>query len=544
MSLGSPLPMSMLALHRKWECPLILFAALLWVPGAGGDAFLSDDIDHLTTWGIPPFSQVWQWFSTEYFHYYRPLTALLWNLEHAVWGLDPLGYQLANFAMHTGCALLVRELALQVFPSKHRIGLVAALLFLFLPGHIFGVLMVSALTGLLCALFYLASTVCYLRGRAGSIPARILGPLFFLLALLTKELALALPLLVVLWEAIALRSECRFTLLKWVAACWPYGLVLACYLLLRFELFGQMPYSPLHANITSVRLLINGATYLAKSLAPWGLEDLKPFFRTWPLLLALVASGGLILGAGVLWHWRRVLTLGHIFGLAFFGIAVLPVMSLYSPWNTYLPSAGIALILGATLDWGGQRTKWRLKQIILTAFLVLSIIYSLGHQRHWLEARRLGSQLTTAVSQLEETGPIYLANLPAEWDEVPLFISGWALRGALRFQGQNREIIAIANIIKAHRAEHLVTYVLDDRRFAMHLPDADEFFRLEPMEILSGARPLEIGYSYSKAGGVIRVTGLSEQGQANALEIDMGSESRLAKVYIWDGEQLKPLVGR
>ena len=69
--------------------------------------------------------------------------------------------------MHTACALLVRNLGRQLFPGDNRIGLWAGLLFLFLPGHIFGVLMVAALTGLLCALFYLAATVFYLRGRDG-----------------------------------------------------------------------------------------------------------------------------------------------------------------------------------------------------------------------------------------------------------------------------------------------------------------------------------------------------------------------------------------
>ena len=101
----------------------------------------------------------------------------------------------------------------------------------------------------------------------------------------------------------------------------------------------------------------------------------------------------------------------------------------------------------------------------------------------------------------------------------------------------------IANVIKAQRAERIATYPVDERRFEMHLTDPDEFFRLEQLEILSGAQPLEIGYSYSKAGIVIRVTGLNDQRQANALEIDMGSEDRLARVYLWDGEQLVPLVG-
>jgi hypothetical protein len=61
------------------------------------------------------------------------------------------------------------------------------------------------------------------------------------------------------------------------------------------------------------------------------------------------------------------------------------------------------------------------------------------------------------------------------------------------------------------------------------------------MEILTGARPLEIGYAYSKGTASIRVTGLSDQGQANALEIDMGSAANLAKVHFWNGQQVLPL---
>ncbi len=531
-------------LKRHWESPLILLAALLWLPGAGGHSFLSDDIDHLIIWGIPPFAQIWQWFYSESFHYYRPLTALLWKIEYAIWGLEPLGFQLVNFSMHTACALLVRELGRQLFIGDNRVGLLAALLFLFLPGHIFGVLMVAALTGLLCSLCYLVATVYYLQSRSGSMRATILGPVFFLLALLTKELALSLPLLVAAWEAIALRAEGKLTLSRWFWACFPYGLIAAGYLLFRLALFGQMPSSPLHAHVTATRILINAATYAAKCLAPWGLEALKPFFRTHPLLLILSAGASLTCGISALWYWRRDLQTVHLFGLAFFSLSVLPVISLYSPWNTYLPSAGTALILATLFAWSGKIGSNKLKVLTLCAFLALSIFYSLQHQQHWLAARRLCSQLTTAMASLPTTEPVYLANMPAEWDDVPLFISDWALQGTLSIQGHRRRTIALGNTIKTQRAEQITTQFIGEHSFSMHLMAPDDFFRLEHIDVISGAIPIAVGYTYSKSGARIRVTGLNRQGQANALHINMGSAEKMARVYRWDGEQLIPLAAQ
>ncbi len=516
----------------------------MWLPSIGGDSFLSDDIDHLTAWGIPPFAQVWQWFYSEYFHYYRPLTALLWKTEFAVWGLAPFGYQLVNLMMHTACAMLVREVAQTLCSDNNRIGLWSALVFLFLPGHIFGVLMVSALTGLLCTLCYLAAGVCYLRSRSSKANwAHLMGPAFFLLALMTKELALSFPLLIGFWEAIALRSAGRFGVGRWFKACLPYGLITILYLLFRYALFGQMPYSPLHANPTPLRLTVNAATYAAKCLAPWGLENLKPFFRAHPLLLMLTAVVGFGGSLGALWRWHRALTAIPLFGLVWFSISVLPVISLYSPWNTYLPSAGTALMLGALFDYTTRLgLPRRSRQVALAIFLILSAIYSLSHQRQWLQARTLCAELTAAAATLNSSGQVYLANLPAEWNEVPLFIGDWALRGTLAFRSQSSEITALANVIKTQREENLEIKRSGETAFSLRLLTAGDFFRLESMEILAGTHPLGIGYTYSKGGCQIRVASLDGQGQANGLLIDMGSQAELARVHLWDGQQLTRLL--
>ena len=527
--------------QRHWEPSLVLLAALLWLPGTGGNAFLSDDIDHITTWGRAPATDIWRWFYTEYFNYYRPLTALLWKIEYSLWEFELIGYQLVNIALHVGCALLLRELGRLLRPGDNRTGLVAALIFLFLPGHIFGVLMVSALTGLLCSLLYLAAAVAHLHTHsdAHSIRFRILGPAFFLLALLTKELALSLPLLIGLWEIIRQRDEHRLDLAEWFRALLPYGLVFICYLLWRWCLFGQMPHSPLHANPTLPRLLVNTSTYAAKGLAPWGLEGLKPFFRGHQTALLLCGGAGLLGVLGALWRWRRSVPAAAVYGLAWFSVSVLPVLSLYSPWNTYLPAAGSALAIAALLD-GPNKVK----RYALILFLTLSVIYSLTTQQHWLRARTLCAQVTAAVADLEADGPIYLANLPAEWNDVPLFISDWALRGTLRWRGRDREITALANVVKTRRDEQLDIRPTGESGIFLRLLDPGDFFRLESMEILAGVLTPAIGYTYHKGPLHIRVMGLGAHGQANALEVELGSADLIQHVHYWDGQDLLPLVAR
>ena len=445
--------------------------------------------------------------------------------------------------MHTGCALLVRQLGRLIFPGANRIGFFAALIFLFLPGHIFGVLMISALTGLLCTLFYLGAVVAHLHGRNWSIAARILGPCCFILALLTKELALSLPLLIAIWEAIALHSEKTFTVKRWFQACLPYGLVTAGYLLFRLTLFGEMPSSPLHANIAPLRLFLNGATYTAKCVVPWGLEGLKPFLRTHPLLFILGATIGAALVAGTLIHWRQRIRPNHLFGMVWFAITVLPVLSLYSPWNTYLPSVGSALIIAALCSKIKTDSLKQARQLTLASFLTLSIIYSLDHQNHWHQARSLSHHLTSAIINLERDGPIYLANLPAEWNDAPLFISEWALQDALRLQGHGRTVFTLANVIKQQREDSIAPTIVDPKSFTLQLTRATEFFRLDAMEILSGQRQPEPGFSYRKGDIVITIASTNEQGQANTLHISMGSEAELSRVYIWNGDRLFPLAG-
>ena len=524
---------------RRWESSLLILSALLWVPSIGGPSFLSDDFDHLVTWGLPPVTDIWQWFYTESFGYFRPLTALLWNIEHALWELNPSGYQYVNLVMHILCALLTRDITNHIFTGRG--GFYAGLFFLFMPGHIFGVLMIAALTGLLCSLFYLASIALYLRGRKNNPGLLLLSTLSFLCALLSKELALSLPLVIGTWELLLLRASGQWSLVRWLRSCWPYGLALLLYLGFRYALFEQMPSSPLHSHFSILRILVNSATYTAKIFAPWGLEGLKPFFREYPELLISCAIVGFSLAFGLIAKKFRTLKIGHVQSISWMALTMLPVISLYSPWNSYLPSAGSAMLVGILIDRLLDRPT-PARRFVIVFFLGLCVVYSLQHQRQWLNARILCEQIVKACEDKATSVPIYIVNLPAEWDDVPLFIGDWALQYALQMKKLPVKVQSLALVHQNTRAQQISVTQTDSCNISLTLNGVGEFFRLETEEMMAKTRKPTIGYQYSKGAITIEVQGLNDQGEANRLNIDLADKTISQHVFIWDDNRLKKVM--
>ncbi len=142
----------------------------------------------------------------------RPLLGLTWAINHAVSGLDPWSYHLLNGLIHGVSTGLVAWLLLWISPraagpaSQGR-AVFGACLFAVTPMAVETVAYVSSRSTALCSLFVLASLrlgVVALesggrRPLAGSL-------LLYALALLTKEEAAALPLLLILLDVFFVRQ--------------------------------------------------------------------------------------------------------------------------------------------------------------------------------------------------------------------------------------------------------------------------------------------------------------------------------------------------
>ncbi len=137
--------------------------------------------------------------------YYRPLEALAYTSIYLLGGLQPWVYHLASVLFHALTAVALMLLTEELTESLAA-GFVAALLFAVYPLHTEAVNWIVALPVIECAFFYLASVYCWARWRktqAGGSGIRfwLLGACgAFLLALLADEMAITLPLALLLFE--------------------------------------------------------------------------------------------------------------------------------------------------------------------------------------------------------------------------------------------------------------------------------------------------------------------------------------------------------
>src|ERR1700730_2747588 len=129
-------------------------------------------------------------------NYYRPLMTFGYLLCYQIAGAVPFSFHLANIVLNIVAVLLLFSLVRRL--SGGRVGLVAAGLFALHPLHTESVAWVAGVTDLELAVFYLLTFLLYLRLSEpdNGFAARVALYGSFVLALLSKEQAMTLPVLV------------------------------------------------------------------------------------------------------------------------------------------------------------------------------------------------------------------------------------------------------------------------------------------------------------------------------------------------------------
>lgn len=338
---------------------------------------------------------------------YRPVVTFSYFIDYALYELSPWGYHLTNVFFHTVNGLLLYIFLTLVNGSdtvrlKSRLPLLtdppllAALLFVSHPILSEAVNAISFREDLLTFLFYIATLNLYLvsRGSVNRLPQTTIITLYaasyvtYFLALLSKEMALTLPLVVFCYEWIYKdREACFKTLLNYRFV--GYIFITFTYIYLRFFLFNNpieedrlVVWTFIERFMTIPWLLFS---YLKLTILPVSLSVDYEIFPIATLsspsfILSLVAILPLLILSWYFREWRREVS----FGILFFVLSLIPVYNLipiarpFADRYMYLPLAGLIVVTLPFLRLIFKTQIPRPKGYLFISFFALVTIYSLG----------------------------------------------------------------------------------------------------------------------------------------------------------------------
>ncbi|NNL95380.1 MAG: hypothetical protein HKO64_07120 [Xanthomonadales bacterium] len=350
---------------------------------------------------------IWMLTSAEAF-YWHPVTWWSWAADYKLYGgLDAGGFHLTNVVIHGLNSGLLFLLLLKVLgftrnrlpvaetiTGQHAIlpAFIAALVFAVHPQHVESVAWVAERKDLLCQFFLLLALITYFDQHSQNRKARWSGSgltlVFFLLALMSKPMAVTFPLLLLLLDVYPLGRSRYYqpgtesagptpvTRLLWEK--WPY--ILAALLVAVATIAAsQGAITQVPVGIKLLNAFNSIVAYISKFLIPVSFTPHYPYFTTpakgVELQHFIPVIGFLAISASVVVAWIK----GHrgwLIGWLFYLVSLLPVLGLISAGTqgmadrfSYFPTLPFYLAIAIGVKKIGDRFSASFQRMALIAGL-------------------------------------------------------------------------------------------------------------------------------------------------------------------------------
>lgn len=344
-------------------------------------------------------------FGTSYFGNYAPLHLVSYMFDTAIWGFNPFGFHLHNIILHALNGVLF-YLFLGLFGLRRDVAFTAAFIFVCHPVQVESVAWISQRKTLLATTFLLLSLSCYRRDATEVGTTRrwyIASLLFFMAALLSKSVAVVLPLLLLSHDMVFRREQ---GLKKSLMQLLPY--LAASLLFAIIAITTQAPEAgggraiyygggPLGTFYTMLPVFVS---YLRLIVWPTGLSiDYPTLIRSVPDA-AVIASGILLLLLAVVLIRLATRRDPRFFWASFFIAGILPVsqivplVTLMNDRYLYIPMLGVSVLVADSVfrilskftvfhPAGRGGTGWEWGRILLVSLLALPLLLlpGLSYQR-------------------------------------------------------------------------------------------------------------------------------------------------------------------
>ena len=320
--------------------------------------------------------------------YYRPLFTAYLTLNYQIFGLWEPGWHLMNLLVHATVTVFIYFL-LKRLSGDQLIAMLAALIFGLHPAHVESVSWISGIPDPLAALFYVPSMIWYVRYREeGGRKWLAASVVTFGLSALCKEAALALPLVLGVWELAHLKTKkgLALRLKEIVLQLVPFAVVAVGYLAIRFSVLGLISWKhPFMAQVPDATIWMTVpyvfVNYLKHLIAPFYLSLIySPAFITSASDTRFLLSVGVLLGLGyIFWIYRKRLNAEVSVALALIIAPLLPVLNLrvfhyeyvIQDRYLYLPSIGFCYLVAICITRLASRRSFlavAISAVVILAF--------------------------------------------------------------------------------------------------------------------------------------------------------------------------------
>jgi Tfp pilus assembly protein PilF len=468
--------------QSAWLLTLLLLLAILPYVNTLQNGFVYDDTNEvLTNPYIRSFSHVGDIFSTRILahlgargatNYYRPISIFGFLICYELFGVLPYGFHLANLFLHALIVCVLFGLSKRLFHDQW-LAFAAAAIFALHPIHTESVAWVSGVTDLDLAVFYLGAFWFFLESarsqgaRSEWMQLGMIGS--FILALLSKEQAVTLPLIATIFEHVYRDDRLSTT---WRQKTSRYGalwLLVVVYILFRIRFFGAFAPVQLTRNVSWYEAILSSAPlageYLWKMIWPVRLIAYYPFHKSLtPLdphvLLGVAALALFALGFGVLWKRAHLVS----FGLIWFFLNIAPVLNsrwlgpnVFTERYLYLPSVGLCWVAawGIQNIWNRSSARPRIWRAVWVGLLgvvaVLAFVRIVLRNRDWRDDE---TYYRATLEAVPEAGSLRLNLGAVYWNHMQLDAAEGQWKMALALSPDSAQLLNNLGLVYASRKQN------------------------------------------------------------------------------------------